>query len=238
MVKDTQAPSKVATQAEHGQRPFGEVLARNITTLVELRRQAERKKGLQDRIADAITCFTGSMTFVYLHALLFGSWILVNLGWTPIPRFDSSFVVLAMVASVEAIFLSTFVLISQNRMMAASDKRAELDLQISLLSEHEITKVLELLDAIAERLGVKRAPDPDLEEAKQDVDPASVMEAIEEREQSPTRADELAPAAARLAAERANRLDQVYPNDAATVSGIALTLIIPGRAAASAALTR
>jgi uncharacterized membrane protein len=162
---------------------FGPVLARNISTLIELRQEAERKKGTQDRIADAITGFTGSMTFVYLHALLFGGWIVVNLGLLPVPAFDPTFVTLAMVASVEAIFLSTFVLISQNRMMAASDKRAELDLQISLLAEHEVTQAIRLLDAIADRLGVDAGKSPELEETKQDVDPAAVFQAIEQREQ-------------------------------------------------------
>jgi uncharacterized membrane protein len=77
------------------------------------------------------------MRFVYLHVVLFGVWLLVNLGVVPgVPRFDPSFVVLAMVASVEAIFLSTFVLIMQNRMAATADKRADLDLHISLLTEH------------------------------------------------------------------------------------------------------
>ena len=68
-------------------------------------------------------------------------WIFINLGWIPgMPRFDPSFVILAMVASVEAIFLSTFVLISQNRMQFLSEKRAELSLHISLLAEHEVTR--------------------------------------------------------------------------------------------------
>jgi uncharacterized membrane protein len=160
---------------------FSEVLGRNITTLVELRRQEDATKSTQDRIADSITRFTGSMKFVYLHLVLFGSWILINLGWTPIQKFDPSFVVLAMFASVEAIFLSTFVLISQNRMAAAQDRRAELDLQISLLAEHEITQVLNLLDNMARQMGIQRPQDPHIEDSKHDVDPASVMEAIEEQ---------------------------------------------------------
>jgi uncharacterized membrane protein len=76
--------------------------------------------------------------FVYLHLAVFGVWILINLGLVPgVGLFDPSFVILAMVAAVEAIFLSTFVLISQNRMAASDAKRAELDLQISLLAEHD-----------------------------------------------------------------------------------------------------
>jgi len=172
--------------SSNGARPeqFGQVLARNITNLVEMRQRAARERSTQDRIADAITGFTGSMTFVALHAVLFGVWILVNLGLMPLVQpFDPTFVLLAMVTSVEAIFLSTFVLISQNRMTVGADKRAELDLQISLLAEHEVSQAVALLDAIAERFGVKHGPDAAIEEAKQDVNPVAVMEAIEDEEQ-------------------------------------------------------
>jgi uncharacterized membrane protein len=85
-----------------------------------------------------------------------------------------------MLASVEAIFLSTFVLISQNRMQAVAEKRAELDLQVSLLAEHEVTKLMTVLDAVAHRLGVETA-DPDIEEVKHDVDPRAVLRSIEEQ---------------------------------------------------------
>jgi len=164
--------------------PFVDVLDRNIRTLVEIRRQAERKKGLQERIADRITSFTGSMPFVYLHLFWIGSWVIYNLGWLGLEPFDPyPFGLLTMIGSLEAIFLSTFVLISQNRMAATADKRAELDLQINLLAEHEITQVLTLTDAIAQHLGVRRGVDPEVEECKTDVDPAAVLEAIESHEQ-------------------------------------------------------
>ena len=84
-----------------------------------------------------------------------------------------------MVASVEAIFLSTFVLISQNRMAAAADKRADLDLQISLLAEHELTKLTGLLAAVAERLGVPAEADPEIREIEKDVAPEAVLDEIE-----------------------------------------------------------
>jgi uncharacterized membrane protein len=156
------------------------VLARNIEAL--WRRRAEEAAGAkpEEKVADAITRFTGSMTFVYLHLAIFGFWIIANLGWVPgIPAWDPSFVVLAMVASVEAIFLSTFVLISQNRMAAAADKRADLDLQISLLAEHEVTKMATLLAAIAEHLGVKSEVDHELSEIKRDVAPDAVLDELE-----------------------------------------------------------
>jgi uncharacterized membrane protein len=134
----------------------------------------------RERTADAITRFTGSMTFVFLHLAAFGFWIAANLHLVPgIPAWDESFVVLAMIASVEAIFLSTFVLISQNRMAAAADKRADLDLQISLLAEHELTKVATIISEIAKQMGLQTAFDPEVEEIKQDVSPDAVLDEIE-----------------------------------------------------------
>jgi uncharacterized membrane protein len=87
-------------------------------------------------------------------------------------------VILAMVASVEAIFLSTFILISQNRMTAAADKRADLDLQINLLAEHEVTKLVALVSALADRVGIKTEVDAEVEELKQDVAPEAVLDEI------------------------------------------------------------
>jgi len=84
-----------------------------------------------------------------------------------------------MIASVEAIFPSTFVLISQNRMQAAADKRADLDLQISLLAEHEVTKLAALVSEIAKRLGVETEVDDELREIKRDVAPEAVLDEID-----------------------------------------------------------
>ena len=103
------------------------------------------------------------------------------------PRWDESFVVLAMWASVEAIFLSTFVLISQNRMAAASDKRADLDLQISLLAEDELTKLAALVSAIAKRLDVRTEVDAELDEVKRNIAPEAVLDEIEAAQQASDR---------------------------------------------------
>lgn len=162
------------------------VVERNIRELYERRRREQAQSSLQDRIADAIARFTGSMSFVYLHLIVFGGWIVVNLGWVPfVPRWDESFVVLAMVASVEAIFLSTFVLITQNRMAAAADKRADLDLQVSLLAEHEITKLAVLVAKMASTMGVRAENDDELDEIQQDVAPTAVLDRIEDRPHKP-----------------------------------------------------
>src|SRR5438094_5353434 len=94
------------------------VVERNIRALLVRHYREEQQAGWQERLANSITRFTGSMRFVYLHLALFSLWIIVNLPGVPLPHFDPTFVMLAMVASVEAIFLSTFILITQNRMTA------------------------------------------------------------------------------------------------------------------------
>lgn len=178
----TSTPPHPQTPEEHT--GMARVVARNIQALLERRQLENQRKSRQDRIADAITRFTGSMTFVYLHLTVFGLWIFINLGWLPIvPRFDPTFVVLAMVASVEAIFLSTFVLISQNRMAILADRRADLDLQVSLLAEHEITHLIQLVTAIAHRMGLEESRNPELAELARDVAPEKVLDEIELHEQ-------------------------------------------------------
>ena len=161
---------------------LGTVLENNIRLLQERRSREEAKARFQDRLASSITGFTGSMGFVYLHLIIFTAWIAINLGLVPgIPQFGSSFVTLAMMASVEAIFLSTFILITQNRMASVADKRAELDLQISLLAEHEVTRLVTLVSAMAERMHIRTEVDSELNELKQDVAPEVVLDEIEEQ---------------------------------------------------------
>jgi uncharacterized membrane protein len=164
-----------------GTRGLAPALERNIRALQRRHQQEQAASGFHQRLAATITAFTGSMAFVYLHVAVFGAWIVANLGWLPwLPRWDPSFVILAMVASVEAIFLSTFVLISQNRMAQDADRRADLDLQVSLLAEHEVTKLAVLVSAIAERLGVSTDADKEMDELKREIAPEAVLDKIEE----------------------------------------------------------
>jgi len=158
------------------------IVERNISALRVRRRAEAERTGLQDRIAERVGQFTGSMRFVYIHLVIFGLWIAINLGWLGLPRFDRSFTILAMAASVEAIFLSTFVLITQNRMAALADKRADLDLQVSLLAEHEITRLVVLVTQMAHRMGIEEAHDPELDELARDVAPERVLDEIEASE--------------------------------------------------------
>ena len=157
-------------------------LKRNITALRQRRDNEEANASFEERVAQKITHFTGSMRFVYVHAAIYGFWIVANLGWVGLKPWDPSFVVLAMIASVEAIFLSTFILISQNRMSAIAERRAELDLQVSLLAEHEITKLVQLVSDIAEKMDVAHEARRDIDELKRTVAPEAVLDELQRQE--------------------------------------------------------
>lgn len=158
---------------------MNKTLRANIARLSE-RAAAERAAApLSQRVAARVSDFAGSMTFVVIHLVAYGSWFAINLGWIPgIAPFDPTFVVLAMEASVEAIFLSTFVLITQNRMAAEADRRADLDLHVGLLAEHELTRLAGVVERIAERLDVP-VNRQELAEIKKDVAPGAVLDELD-----------------------------------------------------------
>jgi uncharacterized membrane protein len=160
--------------------PLSDVIERNIQNQMRLRVETVSRRTFQERMADAITVFSGNMSFVYLHALWFGLWVLLNTGWLGIGPFDPfPYSLLTMIVSLEAIFLSTFVLISQNRSGAETDRRADLALHVGLLTEHEVTRALQMLDAIQERLGVTNDPESDLAQLEMETKPEDVLAEIE-----------------------------------------------------------
>lgn len=163
------------------------VAERNIRAVADLERAALSQRTPLDRIIDTITDFCGSMSFVYVHAIWFGGWLLWNL-LPLIPKgmhFDPyPFQLLTLVVSLEAIFLSTFILISQNRQSRLSERRNHLDLQINLLAEQETTKMLGLLEAIAQRLDID-CDDPELAEMVEETQPERIVEEIEELIEKP-----------------------------------------------------
>jgi uncharacterized membrane protein len=165
--------------SQQSQVGISHVVERNIAALLEKRKQEEAQKPKEVKLADVITRFTGSMLFVYMHLLLFGVWIIWNLGWLGFYQFDPDFFLLAMLASVEAIFLSTFVLISQNRMNQQADKRAELNLQVSLLAEHEVTMLISLVSTMAKKMDIEHDLHDELTDLSKDVHPEKVMETME-----------------------------------------------------------
>jgi uncharacterized membrane protein len=147
--------------------------ARNISRIAELEAKFDEKRTTTDRIADAIADWTGSLSFVILHLCWFACWILWNTeNLFPIPKFDRfPFVLLSVIVSCEAVVLSTFVLIKQNRMSSRAEHREKLHLQINLLAEQEVTKLLWLQRLICERLGIQEAKaDPDIADMSQETE--------------------------------------------------------------------
>lgn len=133
-------------------------------------------------IADGIKWFSGSLPFVYFQVVLFAVWIGANLEIAGLPAFDPyPFGMLTTIVSLEAIFLSTFVLVSQNRQAAIADQRAELDLQINLLAEHEVTRLLTLVDEISKKLKIDNGDAAELTELQRDVRPDAVLNELEKR---------------------------------------------------------
>ena len=120
--------------------------SRNIRAIARLENEALHQRSLTGRISDGVTRFAGSSVFIVLHIIWFSLWIILNMGRVRgIHPFDPyPFTFLTMVVSLEAIFLSIFVLISQNRMAHQADRRAHLDLQINLLAEQENTLMLRM----------------------------------------------------------------------------------------------
>jgi uncharacterized membrane protein len=166
--------------SSHEHHSLSKVLEHNIWTILRLRLRASKERHFADRIADAITDFSGHLTFVYIHIIWFSAWILLNsnqFGIKPFDPFPYGF--LTMVVSLEAIFLSTFVLISQNRLNQESENRANLSLQIGLLTEHEVTRCLQMLDAIQDKLSIENHEDSTLADLEMETKPEDVLAEID-----------------------------------------------------------
>ncbi|HVW87136.1 MAG TPA: DUF1003 domain-containing protein [Bryobacteraceae bacterium] len=133
-----------------------EAIRENIELISRMEEKYLKNRKPAERVADVIAAFSGSMIFVILHLVVYSAWILINLRIFPVlPVFDPyPFMLLSMIVSLEAIFLSTFVLMKQNRMSKRADARAHLDLQINLRAEKEMTMVLQMLRLIGTRVGV------------------------------------------------------------------------------------
>ena len=173
-------PGSTDTSHEQTPRTVEEVTKRNVHSIVQLERAARASRSNADRIADSIAQFCGSMTFVWVHVIGFAGWILANSlpGLRPFDPYPFTF--LTLVVSLEAIFLSTFILISQNHETRVTERRNQLDLQINLLTEQENTKMLIMLERIAEKVGAITNDDPSLQVLDQATNPERLAEQIEE----------------------------------------------------------
>ncbi len=170
------------SEAIHSSTPgsVDDLTRRNIETVRKLEEAAREQRTPTDRVAEVIARFCGSMTFVWVHVIWFGGWIFLNLfpGINHIDPFPFTF--LTLVVSLEAIFLSTFILISQNHDSRVSEKRNHLDLQINLLSEQENTKMLTILNRIAAKVGVDIVDDQHAKVLEEPTHPEKLVEQMDE----------------------------------------------------------
>lgn len=165
---------------------IADIIERNIDSMTHVREAEQARARVQDRLADGLTRFSGNMWFVYVHVAWFGWWIAINVGWIGHTRFDPfPFGLLTLIVSLEAIFLATFVLISQNRAALLADMRADLDLQIDLLAEYEVTQLLQLMRAVAEKAGVENCSTAELEQLSRPVVVRDIIEEMRKRSGSP-----------------------------------------------------
>ena len=128
----------------------------NIDAIAKLEHDALGRRTLTERVGDVVTKLVGNMGFLLAHLILITGWTLVNLHVIPgLKAFDPfPFGILALVVSSESVFLTVFVLISQSRMARQSERRAHLDLQVGMLSEQELTTVLQMLQKLCQHMGV------------------------------------------------------------------------------------
>jgi uncharacterized membrane protein len=158
-----------------------ELTRRNVERIQALEREEHGKATTADRVADAIAGFVGSITFVWVTVLVIGGWVVGNVLVSPDDRVDAfPFPLLTLILSIEAIFLSIFILMSQNRAARVNEKRSHLDLQLNLLSEQENTKILLMLEDIAKAVGHDTPSDPEVRVLEQATEPEALSRQIDQ----------------------------------------------------------
>lgn len=155
---------------------------KNIETIAKLELESVLKRSIAEHIADKVTKFAGSTPFILLHVLWFGFWIIGNtthvFGAKAFDPFPFSF--LTLVVSLEAIFLTLLVLMSQNRMTKEADKRAHLDLQINMLDEQETTLILRMVQKISAHLGLEDNSEKTVKDLYEETDIGKVAQALDD----------------------------------------------------------
>jgi uncharacterized membrane protein len=166
-------------QADQTRAEAGKLIRKNVARIHKLEEWSKRHRSWADNVAEQVATFCGRITFVWIHAVIFAVWI----GWNTLPHFRHfdpyPFTFLTLCVSLEAIFLSSFILIAQNYEMRLSERRAHLDLQINLLAEQENTKMLQLLERIARHVGATTEDDPEIDQLAVAVRPETIHQEIE-----------------------------------------------------------
>lgn len=158
-----------------------QVRTSGVRILRSLKAQSDAKRTVSERMADGLTSGFGSMIFLIVNIVVFAGWIVVNVklipGLKPFDPFPFGF--LTMAVSLEAIVLAIIVLMSQNRAAKIADLREEVDLQVDLITELEITKLMELVVMLVEKAGIDVSQDEVLQGMLQPSDTEKIEEALE-----------------------------------------------------------
>ncbi|HET8748078.1 MAG TPA: DUF1003 domain-containing protein [Ramlibacter sp.] len=173
-------PNHANHSAYRRPRSVADVTRENVHAMRKLEQLAVAKRTAADRIAEFVARFCGSITFVWIHAVVFTAWIAWN-AIPALPHFDPyPFTFLTLVVSLEAIFLGSFILIAQNYEMRVTERRSQLDLQINLLAEQENTKILQILDRMSRKMGLTEEDDPEVRVLEQATRPETLARQIED----------------------------------------------------------
>jgi uncharacterized membrane protein len=168
---------KDENKKEGADKPIHREIESNIGKIVEIENAQKLQMSTGEKVSEAIARFCGSMTFVYVHIIWFGAWIFINSGLKNMQFDPFPYTFLTLVVSLEAIFLSTFILISQNHETKLTERRNHLDLQVNMLAEQENTKMLQLIQRMADKMGVKYH-DPHMAALIEEMEPAELLEQI------------------------------------------------------------
>jgi len=152
------------------------------TAFRAIKAQHSSNRSAMEVLADRMIGFASSTPFLVIHVIIFILWIYWNLPFSGLPKFDPyPFGMLTTIVSLEAIFLSIFVLMTQSRESKIGELREELTLQVNLRMEEEITKTLHLVAGLYSRLGLQLADDPDLKAMLEPLDPKKMENDLAEQ---------------------------------------------------------
>jgi len=172
MTPDEASPSSAARGSQGSAERRVRRSAGINTAFRAIKAQHASNRSKMEVMADRMIGFASSTPFLVIHVIIFIAWIFWNLPFTGLPKFDPyPYGMLTTIVSLEAIFLSIFVLMTQSRESRIGELREELTLQVNLRMEEEITKTLHLVAGMYSRLGLQLADDPELKAMLEPLDP-------------------------------------------------------------------
>jgi uncharacterized membrane protein len=160
------------------------VVERNVQALLKRQEEEDAQEAPFERLVFRMSQAVGSLWFLAVHAAALAGWLIIQAGWTSLPRFDPALQLLGVIASVECLLVTVIVLIRQNRMQRLADRRSELNLHISLVAEHEATRLIELVSEVAKQVGAPVKDEGKLADLLEEVKPEELIDELEKEKAS------------------------------------------------------